>query len=184
MINPAMRNHLLQPYRHMAWLAWFEPDLYVWSGSHHMTYDGNLYLGYGYLTRIESMRKGGNTQHVEQVFELNGINPAILAELDTSVRGRAATVWLAGIGQDRQVITEPVVERELIQDTLGWEYATDGTVKLRLTCYDALPLLGKATRGKWSYEGQIKDYPSPEDVGFKYNAAIALTGAAIAWTMA
>ena len=65
MLTVDMYQHLLKPYRHLAWLARFErptgPDLYVWTGSHHHTYGGNLYYGYGYLTSIEPMKKGEGT---------------------------------------------------------------------------------------------------------------------------
>lgn len=185
MLTVEMFQHLLKPYRHLAWLARFErptgPDLYVWSGSHHQTYGGNLYYGYGYLSSIEAMRKGEGTQQIEQVFELNGIDPSILAELDDSVRGLDAEIWLAGVGDDRQFITSPLKASNLVQDTLGWRYSTDdGSVTLRLTTYDALPFLGRVNGGKWSYEDQLLRFPN--DVGFRENTAIALAGPAVQWT--
>lgn len=178
-----MQQHLLRPLRHMAWLAWFDrptDDLYVWSGSHPITWDGNTYLGYGYLSSIQSMRKGAGTEHIEQVFELSGINPSILAELDESVRGLRARIWLAGLGGDRQIIRDPILIADLVQDTLGWDYSQDGSsVTLRLTTFDALPLLGKINGGKWSNEDQLERYAN--DSGFKYNAPIALQGPPVQW---
>lgn len=180
-----MVHHLLKPYRHLAWLARFErptgPDLYVWTGAHHHTYGGNLYYGYGYLASIESMRKGEGTQQIEQVFELNGLDPSILADLDESVRSLEAEIWLAGVGPDRQFINTPLKVSSLVQDTLAWRYAMDGnTVTLRLTTYDALPFLGRVNGGKWSYEDQVARYPG--DTGFTYNTAISLAGPAVQWT--
>lgn len=184
MLSVGMYQHLLKPYRHLAWFAQFArpsgPDLRVWSGSHHITYSGETWYGYGYLTAIEPMKKGEGTEQIEQVFELNGIDPSILATLDASVRQLPADIWLAGIGQDRQVINDPLHVSDLLQDTLGWRYASDGTVTLRLVTYDALPFLGKANGGKWSNENQQERYPG--DTGFSYNSQIALQGAAVQWT--
>lgn len=186
MLTTGLSQHLLKSYRHLAWLARFErptgPDLYVWSGSHHMSYGGNVYYGYGYLTSIETIRKGEGTQQIEQVFELNGLDPSILADLDTSVRSLEAEIWLAGIGQDRQFISDPLKVSNLVQDTIAWRYSSDGTVTLRLTTYDALPFLGRVNGGKWSYEDQLDRYPG--DTGFRENSAIALAGPAIQWTLA
>lgn len=185
-LTVAMQNHLRSPYRTMAWLAWFErpgTDLYVWSGSHTITWDGNEYRGYGYLSSIDTIRKGEGTEHIEQVFELSGIDPAILADLDGSVRGLRARIWLAGIGNDRQVIRDPILISDLMQDTLGWNYAQDGSsVTLRLTTFDALPLLGKINGGKWSNEDQLERFAN--DSGFKYNAPIALQGPPVQWQQA
>lgn len=185
MLTVAMQNHLLQPYRQLAWLARIErpgDDLYLWTGSHHITYDGNLYRGYGYLTSIQPMTKGDGTEHIEQTFELNGIDPSIIADLGDSVRGLEVNVWLAAIGPDRQIITAPVEVSRLVQDTVGWSYGLDdGTVTLRLVTYDALPFLGRATNGKFSYENQQERYSGDE--GFYYNGAIALQGPAVQWTL-
>lgn len=187
MLTVNMYQHLLRPSRHMAWLARFELRaggyLYVWSGSHHMTYGGNLYYGYGYLTGINAIRKGEGTQHIEQQFLLSGLDSSILGGLDTSVRGLTARLWLAGIGADRQVINDPLLFSDLIQDTLAWDYgADDGSVTLRLTTFDSLPLVGRVDGGKWSNEDQLARFAN--DVGFKYNAPIALQGPPVEWTVA
>lgn len=159
-----------------------DPDLYLWSGSHHLTYLGRTWYGYGYLARMESVRQREGVEHVEQVFELNGLDPTIIADLDESVRGRPASIWLAGIADDRQVVRDPLLLSDtLIQDTLGWTYSLDGsTVTLRLTAHDALPFLGRIKGTKWSNESQQVEFSG--DTGFKYNAAIALQGPAITWT--
>lgn len=185
MLSVAMQQHLLKPYRQLAWMARFvRPSgapLYVWSGSHPITYGGNTYLGYGYLSTIQPMKKTEGTEHIEQTFELNGIDPSIIANLDTSVRGLEANLWLGAVGTDRQIVTEPVEVSRLVQDTLGWSYALDdGSVTLRLVTYDALPLLGRATNGKFSYENQQERFAN--DQGFYYTSTIALQGAAVQWT--
>ena len=184
-LSVQMQQELVKPYRHLAWLARFErpgADLYVWTGSHAITYAGNTYRGYGYLSSIEPMKKGDGTEHIEQTFTLNGLDPTILTGLNASVRGLAAEIYLAAIGHDRQIITAPCLVSSLVQDTLGWDYALgDGTVTLRLVTYDALPLLGRSTGGKFSYEDQQTRFAGDE--GFYYNSAIALQGQAVQWTV-
>jgi len=52
-------------------------------------------------------------------------------------------------------------------------------VTLSLSCWESLPFVGRVTGSKWSYEGQLDDYSG--DVGFKYNADIALNGPPVNW---
>ncbi len=184
MITAGMAAHLNRSYRNLAWMAWFErdgADLYMWSGSYHATHDGHLWYGYGYLTSIDSVQKREGTQHVDMAFEMNGLDPTILADLDDSVRGRAGKLWLAGVGQDRQIVRDPILIAQMKQDTLAWSYGQDGTVTLRLNCYDALPFVGRATKGKWSDQDQQARYAG--DTGFDENTTIALQGAAVPWRL-
>jgi hypothetical protein len=185
-ITPRMAEHLLKPYRRMAWLVYVErpgADLYFWSGNYHMTYAGNLYYGYGYLTRMESIQKDTAVDHIEQVFEFSGLKTSILGEINSSVRGLKASIQLAGIDEGRAIVPDPIpYAMNLIQDTLGWsDKAEDGTITLRLTCFNALPFLGRALGEKWSYEGQQEAFPG--DTGFKYNRPIAMQGPAVPWTL-
>lgn len=159
-----------------------EADLYLWSGSYHLTHWGRTWYGYGYLTQIESIRRREGIEHVEQVFEFNGLDPSIIADLDTSVRGRPLSIWLGGLDNDRQIVRDPLLLSDsIIQDSLGWTYSLDqSTVKLRLTGHDGLPALGRIKGTKWSNESQLAEYSG--DVGFKYNAPIALQGPAVTWS--
>lgn len=177
-----MQNALLGRRRLLCWMWWIEgqtTDLYAWSGVHTITYGGNDYVGVGHVAGMETLRKNDGLEHVEQRLKLSGLDPSVIADLDTSVRGRGAKVWLGALNDDGQIIPEPLLMQELLQDTLQWERAADDTVTLTLNCFEALPFVGRATGKKWSYEGQLEAYPG--DVGFKYNADIALNGPPVDW---
>lgn len=163
--------------RDPCWLFWFEglsSDLYAWSGMHDLVYDGHTYKGAGHVLDMSTLDKGDALSFRTQQFTLRGLDPQVLAELDESVRGRGGKVWLALRNQYGEVIADPLLVAEVVQDTLQWELEDGNTVKLTLNTYESLKHLGKATGRKWSYESQLERYPG--DVGFKYLQQNAQTG--------
>jgi len=177
-----MQDALLGNRRRLAWL-WFvegdSSDLYAWSGVHTLSYGGQDYRGVGHVAGMSTIRKNDDLEHVEQQLKLSGLDPSALTELDSSVRGRTASIWLAALNDSGQVIADPLLLQELQQDTLQWDRAADDSVTLSLNTFEALPFVGRATGRKWSYESQREAYAS--DTGFKYNTAIALQGPPIDW---
>jgi hypothetical protein len=181
-LSRGMQDAILKRRRSLCWLFWIEgqtSDLYAWSGLHTLAYGGNDYRGVAHVAGMETIRKNEGLEHVEQKLTLSGLDPSVVAALDTSVRGRGAKVWLAALNDDGQVIDAPLLMQDMVQDTLGWQRATDDTITLSLTCFEALPFVGRATGKKWSYESQLEAFSG--DVGFYFNAPIALTGAPIDW---
>lgn len=180
-----MQDALLGDRRLLCWL-WFvdgaSSDLYAWSGTHTLSYGGHNYVGVGHVAGMSTLRKNDDLEHVEQQLTLSGLDPSALTDLDSSVRGRTAKVWLAALNDDGQIIADPLLLQDLLQDTLQWERSADDTVTLRLNTFEALPFVGRATGTKWSHDGQLAAYA--DDVGFKYNAPIALNGPPIDWRAA
>jgi len=177
-----MRAALRSDRRTLCWLYWVEgstADLYAWSGAHTLSFDGHDWVGVGAIVGMETVRKADALEHVQQRLSLSGLDPEIVAALDDSVRGREAKIWLAALDDGNEVIADPLLVQQLEQDTLSWERMADDRVTLSLTCFEALPFVGRAKGTKWSYEAQLEAFSG--DVGFKYNAPIALTGAAVEW---
>ena len=76
-------------------------------------------------------------------------------------------------------IADPLLVKDLDQDTLQREIGGDGTVKLMLNCFEALPRFDKPTGRKWSHESQIERYPG--DYGLALTSRVAKSGQPIDW---
>ena len=179
---PEMQAALLSPRRMLRWMWMVEgdsSDLYAWSGVHTINYGGHDWVGVGHVASMETLRKVEGLEHVEQKLSLSGLDPSALTELDSSVRGRVAKVWLGALNDFGQIIASPLLLQQLEQDSLSWERSADDKVTLALRAFEALPFVRRATGKKWSYESQQEAFSG--DVGFKYNTTIALTGAPIDW---
>jgi hypothetical protein len=127
---------------------------------------------------MSSQRKPDALQHVEHTFVLNGARSAPLADLDQSVRGQGRQVLLAALNDRRQIIVDPILLTEIVQDTIKFDRGADDTVSLTLTGFEALPFLGRAKGDKYSHEKWLSDH---DDEGFYYTSPIALTGRAVDW---
>jgi len=177
-----MQDCLRDPRRLLCWLFYVEgatSDLWAWSGMHTIEWDGQEYLGVGHVLGMDTVRKDTAIQQTVQEFTLNGLDPAVLGGLELSVRGKIARVWLAGLDATGQVIPDPILISELLQDTLTFTRSADDVLTLGLNCFEALPFVGKASNGKYSHERQLRLFPG--DVGFKYTSEIGLAGATPEW---
>lgn len=176
-----MKTALGGPRRTLCWLFWFAgttSDLRCWTGDHSITWDGQTYRGVGSISSMSTQRKPDALQHVEHTFMLNGLDPSPLAELDDSVRGRGGKVWLGALNDRRQIIADPILLTEIVQDTLKWDRGADDTVTLTLTGFEALPFLGRAKGDKYSHDKWLTER---DDEGFYYTAPIARSGRYVDW---
>lgn len=184
-ITPNMARALKGDRRLLCWLFWIEgdgSDLYAWSGLSPLAYGGQTWAGVAHVAQVETIRSVDSLEYVEQRFTLNGLDPTLLGgDLDSSVRGRAAKVWLAALDAKNEVVADPIEMHVLRQETLRFERKSDDTVSLTLTCSNALPFVGRALDENWSDETQRANFDGDE--GLYYTRQIALTGAAIDWRM-
>ena len=183
-ITPAMQRALIGPRRNLCWLFWFEGnvdsggDLYAWTGDHKITWDGHEYFGVGRFASMSTQTKPDALQHVEHTFVLSALDPEPLAELDDSVRGKGGKVYLAALNERRQIIADPLLLTEIVQDTIRFDRGADDTVTLTLTGYEALPFLGRAKGDKYSHDKWVKER---DDTGFYMTSLIAASGPAVSW---
>ena len=181
-VSEAMRRELLNPRANMIWLAWFESDLgdlYAWTGTYPLTYGGNVYVGVGLMRGFSTISRGDALTFREMQFQLPGLDPQVLVELDGSVKGKMAKVWLGALDAQNQVIADPILLPELEQDTIDWKIENGNTVTLALNCYESLTRLGKPSMRRWSHETQMAQFAG--DTGFYYNQQNKLTGPALDW---
>jgi hypothetical protein len=185
MLSHDMAQALRSPNRDLCWLAWFERSttpLYCWSGMQSIVWDGQTWLGVGHLYSVSTIDKGDALSWRQQQFSLNGLDPQVLAGMDESVQGRGAKLWLGARNSSGQIIRDPLLVAQMEQDTLQREVNVgDGTIKLTLNCFEALPRFDKPTGRKWSHESQLERFSG--DTGFYYTQKIARTGQPIDWRL-
>lgn len=177
-----MQLHIASERRTLCWLFYVQgvdTDLYAWTGMHSITWGGQVYTGVGHLFDMSTVKKTEAIQHTMQEFTLNGLDPGVLGGLELSVRGKVTHVWLAGLDAAGQVIPDPILISEMVQDTLQFTRSADDVLSLSLNCFEALPFVGRATNGKYSYENQLRLYSG--DIGFRDASAIGLAGPAVEW---
>lgn len=182
MLSHDMAMHLRSAERDLCWLAEFETattPLYAWSGMHPIEWDGHTWLGVGHLYGVSTIDKGDALSFRTQQFTLNGLDPQVLAGMDETVQGRYARLWLAARNSAGQIIRDPLLVAEMEQDTLQREINGDGTIKLTLNCFEALPRFDKPTGRKWSQESQQERFAGDE--GFYYTQQVARTGPVPDW---
>jgi hypothetical protein len=177
-----MQEALVARRRKLCWLFWFEgasSDLYAWSGMHTITYDGQDYLGVGHLYGASTVRKTDAVQHTEQQFTLNGLDPSVLGGLELSVRGKLAKVWLAAQNSAEQIIDDPILISELVQDTLSFTRSGEDVLSLLLNTFEALPFVGRSSAGKYSHDRQLQRFA--DDTGLAFASEIGAAGPAVEW---
>ena len=178
----AMAQALRDPNRNLCWLAWFEtagPDVYAWSGMQTVTWDGNAYVGVGLLYSVSSVDKGDALSFRQQSFTLNGIAEDAIAGMAESVKGRLARLWMGALNPYNQIIADPLLVKDLKQDTQQREITGDGKVNYTLNTFEALPRFDKPTGRKWSHESQIERHPG--DYGLALTSRVAKSGQPIDW---
>jgi len=184
MITHAMAQALRSPSRNLCWLAWFETsgaNLYAWSGMQPIAWDGHTFTGVGVIYSVSTVDRGDALSWRQQQFTLNGLPGEAAAGMDESVKGRKAKLWLGALNASNQIIADPLLVKVLEQDTLQREISGDGTVKLTLNCFEALPRFDKPTGRKWSHESQIERYAG--DYGLALTSKVAKSGQPIDWRL-
>lgn len=184
MLTYAMAQALRSPSRNLCWLAWFETagePLYAWSGMQPIDWDGNTFLGVGTIYSVSTVDRGDALSWRQQSFTLNGMPAEALAGMDESVKERQAKLWLGALDRYNRITPDPLLVKVLEQDTLQRELGGDGTVKLTLNCFEALPRFDKPTGRKWSHESQLERHPG--DYGLALTSRVAKSGQPIDWRL-
>lgn len=174
MLSHALAAALKSPRRDLVWLAAIEAaasTLYCSSALVPLSWDGQTWLGVGHLYGLGTIDRGDALSWRQQQLVLNGLPEEALAGLDEDVAGRTAKLWMAALDGGGRVIRDPLLVADMVQDTLGREVdVANGTVRLTLNCYEAMPRFDRPSGQRWSHESQQARFTGDE--GFYYTQAI------------
>jgi hypothetical protein len=139
--------------------------VYVNNSGVNVSYGGNTYLGAGEMGEISEIEEGVEISPYSLNLSLSGIPAAYIAvALGEDYQGRDATISLALLDEDHQVIGAPTVMFDGLIDTMDialGELATISvTVQSRLVDWD------RPRARRYNHEDQIIEYPG--DLGFEF----------------
>lgn len=146
-----------------------------------ITFKGHDWLGVGIFGSVGPVTISTETVIQEVAFELSGIEPTeeTLQFLNANVRNREATVWLAAIGGDGQIVRDPY---ELMRAQLDYQTQEadheSGEVKISIVARSGFYTLERAIDEAWTAEDQARLYPS--DTGL--DLITSLQSKEILWT--
>jgi hypothetical protein len=182
MLSHEMAQAMRSPNRNLSWLAWFETsgaDVYAWSGMQPIPWNGHTYVGVGLLYSVSTVDRGDAMAWRQQSFTLNGLPGDAIAGMEESVKGRLAMLWIGALNSANQIIRDPLLVKELKQDTQQREITGDGKVNYTLNTFEALPRFDKPTGRKWSHESQLERHAG--DYGLALTSRVAKSGQPIDW---
>lgn len=136
----------------------------VWDGLGDLTFNGETYRGVGGFARLEGVSDSGDTQNHQVIATLNGVSFSNLTDVDTDIRGQAATVTLVWLQEDGTVLDSTTVFSG-VGDFLRAKPAENDRP---LSAVLAAPTAEwrAAPKGYYTYADQQRRFPG--DTGFKY----------------
>jgi hypothetical protein len=136
---------------------------YFWSGTGMLEYGGNTYAGAGALGSVSEIVSSTETEVTEYSFNLAGVDPDIVEDLDDTVKGRAGRVYEAFLDRHFRVVeTDLLVEAALDYQVFGVD--EQGKTSIAIKAHGGLFFLGKRSAAKISpEEARALD---PDETGF------------------
>lgn len=157
------------------------PDATVrfWSGLGVIEWDGQTWYGAGSMLAIEDITETTDSAQNGLSAKLSGIPSSIFTSVSLgNYQNRAAAVWLGAMDEQAQLMMEPinffrgVLDSDQIED--------DGTnVVITISAESRLSDHLRARVFRYSHEDQQTLYPSANDLGLEFVAA--LQDAEIKW---
>jgi hypothetical protein len=158
------------PYMVLAELDFVEGFVRLTNAGYDFQWNGHTWTGAGNLGTISSIEEGQDMQEYGCTLTLSGIPAGYIAKcLGTGYQGRNATIWIAPLTNDYQILSDPVIIFKGRMDTmpiqLGSQSAIQVTVESKLTDWER-------PRVRWYTDADQKsEYPN--DRGFEYVALMA-----------
>lgn len=155
------------PYVVLVELDFVEGAMYLSNAGYNFDWNGHTWIGLGNLGTISAIEEGQDMQEYGCTLTLSGIPSDYVAKsLGTGYQGRTATIWLAPLTDDYQVLSDPVIVFKGRMDTmpiqLGADAAIQVTVESKLTDWE------RARVRRYNDADQKAEHSS--DRGFEYVA--------------
>lgn len=147
------------------WSAILYGTIRLTNAGYNFTWGGYTWIGAGNLGSISPLEEGQDLQMYGCTLTISGIQSRYIAEsFDTNYSGRAATIWIAPLDANYQIIADPVIAFKGKMDTmpirLGKESAIQVTVESDLVAWER----GKARI--FGHSDQQSEYAA--DMGFEF----------------
>lgn len=144
--------------------------LRVTNAGYTVRYDGADWLGLGALGQIDAVRESMGLEAHGVTLALSGVPPEHVAlALTEHYQGRPATIWMAPLTADHQIVADPVLIWRGRMDTMDIEIGATATITV--TAESRLADWARARTRRYNDADQQIDHPG--DRGFQFAAVSA-----------
>lgn len=138
----------------------------LWSGAGTLSWDGNTYLGNGWLQGVSPITETSDIRAEGMQVDLTGVPQDLVSVvLNEATRKDTATLWMAVLDANWEVVAEPYQAFNGLYDTCEIYYSPNST-DLGLRYESRHADIYRAREHRYTHEGQRNLYP--EDEGFEY----------------
>lgn len=138
----------------------------VCNAGYTFAYGGHDWLGLGQVGRISVISEGQELQMYGCTLELSGIPSAYIAEAlnPDDYQGQQATIWLAPLDDDYQVLADPIITFQGRMDVMSISLGETATIQLSVE--SKLIDWERPRVRRYNHEDQISEWPL--DMGLQY----------------
>jgi hypothetical protein len=139
---------------------------YVWTGQGNITWNGNTYLGVGYLGSVSTIQEDSTVQAQGISIQLQGITADDLSEALTEVhQGLPAKVYTVFFNADGTIIGTPILSFSGKMDQPEINEAAE-TATITISCENRMAELNRSREQRLTLAEQQLHYPG--DNGFQF----------------
>jgi len=131
-----------------------------WTGVGLKSWNGHDWTGSGRMGGVAPIRATSELAIQEVVFWMAGVDDDVVARLNGDVRNLAATVWLACLDNQDNVIANPYLLINAILDYQTFEVQDDGTTLVTVIARTGFVSLERAIEEAWTPENQHLRFPT------------------------
>lgn len=142
------------------------PDgyLYLWSGTAPLSYGGNTYDGAGLVAGISVAETSSQLRIWDAQMFLSAVPTDELEIIDAAIRNRKASIFIAFLNAEGNVIPDPVPLFEITMDNQAISVGEDGSHTIIINGQLGLWQLERVLSVSWTKEEQDPVYTG--DTGF------------------
>jgi len=149
-----------------AQLHFLSGDVFVWSGTGTINWNGNDWLGLGTLGQISTIEESSDIKANNLTLTLSGIPSDALAQAMGETRqGNPVTIWFGCLGDNNNVLADPIKSFAGRMDVPLIEEGSQ-TSTISITVESILVDLQRSRLRNYTHEDQQIDFPG--DLGFEY----------------
>lgn len=148
----------------------FDDDpMRMWTGICDLNVGNQVFAGVGTLLGIGDVEEAAEVRAAVTTLSLSGIPGEVIdAALTVDWQGRAATIWLALLTSQGELLGEPIQVLSGRMDTLSWSEGETATVSM--TVENRLVDLERARVRRYTDADQQAEYPG--DLAFQFVAGL------------
>lgn len=138
----------------------------VWSGLGSKTWDGNSYLGLGYLGGVSAIEETTDVKANGVSFQISGVPSALIATaLGDNYQGRTVKLWVAALDSSGAVISDPYLIFAGRMDNVEVDEGPETSV-LRVLAESRLVDLQRSKERRFTHEDQQLDFSGDDGLKF------------------